>query len=382
MNYDEIKAKLASIVDKYKVNKDQINFLKDKRELLELCKGDNYLISIIGSMDVNNIDYYFSKITDYINENINKKNVEELISKTFGIDISEIQHNVLNNGNEIFSFYDIKYGELRVLENPKDGQSLTEQLKEIQNENVMFQSQKDYKSNANEILKSEIKDFNCELSLIPINDIYKYEKIINNLQPKERRMFDYLIKSKDIQKIAYVNIENCFAVTEDKKIIEAFIMENTNEVKIESPREYSYNYNQMDNKENIDENISSNVNNEVNIEEANIDIPFDDVEDMGELVEAELQVNNRKVTKEELEQIKKNIVKYYKNPSEMTSLPGEQREFYEKMVKIYAEKIDEQKKNNVQNQMVYKKDEQGYNNILSLSIIVIIFCIILFIILK
>ena len=76
---------------------------------------------------------------------------EEVISKTFGVDINDIEHKYLNSGKEIFSFYDSKIGRKRLLENPSDG-TLVEFLKEEQNNNADFQSN-DYKANSTAILK-------------------------------------------------------------------------------------------------------------------------------------------------------------------------------------------------------------------------------------
>ena len=65
-----------------------------------------------------------------------EKTEEEEIAKTFGVNVENIEHHFLSNGNEIFSFYDSNLGRQVIIENNKKGKSLFKYLKEIQDQNV------------------------------------------------------------------------------------------------------------------------------------------------------------------------------------------------------------------------------------------------------
>lgn len=117
--------------------------VEEKKAILEvnnLCKTDQEFSEM-----VNRLKGSFSNETrmNILNDYLNNKELkeaktnEEVISKTFGIDIKDIEHKYLNSGKEIFSFYDSKIGRKRLLENPSDG-TLTEFLKEEQNNNENF----------------------------------------------------------------------------------------------------------------------------------------------------------------------------------------------------------------------------------------------------
>ena len=64
------------------------------------------------------------------NVRASENNEEDQIAKIFGIDARDIQHLFLDSGSEIFCFYDSIMQRNIILENPKTGRSLLEQLEE------------------------------------------------------------------------------------------------------------------------------------------------------------------------------------------------------------------------------------------------------------
>ncbi len=347
-----------------------VEFLNAKRELLELSKEDNKLAILLVSIEGESLQNIQNMINVYIKskEIEQSKDEKETISKIFGIDISEIEHRQLNNGKEVFAFYDSEYSRKRVLENPENGKSLTEQLKKIQNENQDFQGIDDYKENANSMLKRQATDFNCELNMIYIGDISEYQKIIDGLEDKKRMAFDNLLKQKDINDIEYINIENCIALDSEGHMLESFIDENTNEPRLEKPKEYNYTVSEIDNK---DEVYGNTVVDTYNKETETFEISYNDLEDMPELIEAELaDVYKVGVSREQLHTIGNNIIKYYNNPDAMNNLSPEERAFYEKFVSMLATKIELKKEKS--NAPVLEYNSNGFINIILISVIAII----------
>ena len=110
-------------------------------------------------------------INEYFDKNNEKDtNPEKEIANTFGVDISKIEHKILDSGIEIFSFYNPENGKQVILENKKDGVSLVEQLKQIQAENTKYQSNNNEKNTTSILNDQRIKE-NIELKLIPIEEI-------------------------------------------------------------------------------------------------------------------------------------------------------------------------------------------------------------------
>lgn len=374
-----IKQKLEEYVNMLD-DPNSIEFLNVRRELLELSKDDKELAILLVSIEEKDKQTIQNNISTYINnkEFEKSKNEKEAISKTFGIDISEIEHRQLNNGKEVFTFYDSKYSRKRVLENPENGESLTEQLKRIQNENKDFQGIYDYKENASSMLKKQTTDFDCELQMIYIDDLGEYQKVIDGLEEKERIAFDNLLKQKDANDIKYINIENCIALDSEGHMIESFIDENTNKPRLEKTKEYNYIISEIDNK---DEIYGNAVIDTYNNETETFEISYNDLEDIPELVEAELvDIYKVEASKEQLYEIGNNVIKYYKNPDSMNNLPTEERTFYEKFVSMLATKIELKKGKS--NAPVLKYNSNGFINIILISIITIILGFIITLIFK
>lgn len=153
---------------------------EEKEAILEvnnLCKTDLEFNEMVNKLKGSFSDETrMNMLNDYLNQKELKeaKSNEEVISKTFGVDINDIEHKYLNSGKEIFSFYDSKIGRKRLLENPSDG-TLVEFLKEEQNNNEDFQSN-DYKANSTAILNEKLKEKNIELKMVYIGDLNDHQK--------------------------------------------------------------------------------------------------------------------------------------------------------------------------------------------------------------
>lgn len=363
-------------------NSKSIKFLNVKKELLVLSVDDKELGALLATIEGKNNEECKNIVNAYLNnKKLEKvKEEKEVVSKVFGIDVSEVEHRQLNNGKEVFAFYDSNYSRKRILENPTEGESLTQQLKRIQNENMNFQNSNDYKVNTNDILKKQTMDFDCEIKMIYINDIDNYQKIINGLNERERVAFEYLLTQKDINNIKYVNIENNFALDKDGNMIESFIDENTNKPIIEKPKEYNYQIKEIDNEDETYGNTSIAT---YNTETETFEISYDDLEDIPDLIEAELLTYNVDVNEGQIKEIGNNIIKYYKNPDKMTGLPERERTFYEEFVSILAEKLDLKKKQNQANQMKLEYDNNsGFSTILLVTILTLIIGVIIILMIK
>lgn len=347
--------------------------LKIKKDLIFASRGDNELYELLKNIEGKSKYETETMIGKYLNKkSIDKANDEkETISKVFGIDISEIEHKKLNNGKEIFVFYDYKYSRKRILENYINGESLTEYLKRIQNENTKYQSALDYKDNVNSMLNDQAIELDSELQMIYISDLMDYQKIINGLSEKERSAFEHLINQKDNLNLKYVNIQNCFAIDGNGNIVEAFVDEHTNKPRIEKPKEYSYNVNEIDNKEEIEnmKEVDEDSLSTKGDQELNNNINYDDLEDIPNLVEAELATLGVNVNQEQLREIGKNIINYYKNPDQMIYLDEETRKFYEKFVSMLSNNIE--LKNENQMNLSYSPSS-GFSTILIITILTII----------
>ena len=112
--------KYFELLDKYTLN-NKVVFNNEELELInkvndelnknpELSNLFNNLRNTFPSSRENLIDKYLDS---------KPKSLPEEISKTFGIDISKIEHKILDTGVEIFYFYDNTLGKEVVLENKK-----------------------------------------------------------------------------------------------------------------------------------------------------------------------------------------------------------------------------------------------------------------------
>lgn len=348
---------------------------EEKRAILEvnnLCKTDPEFNEMVNKLKGSFSDESRMNIlNDYLDQKELKeaKTNEEVISKTFGVDINDIEHKYLNSGKEIFSFYDPKIGRKRLLENPSDG-TLVEFLKEEQNNNEDFQSN-DYKANSTAILNEKLKEKNIELKMIYIGDLNDHQKEIDNLEEKKKKCLDEILKNKEKLGVVYVNLEDIVALDKDGKIIEGAYNDEKQKAEVQSPKGANYRAQEISNE---NSNVSSNENNGDSYATDNTSVnEFNEFEDIPDIINAEGIEPARR------EEVAENLKKYYKNPDAMLSLAPLEREYYEKLVGILSEKI-ELKKENKQVMILKNPDNKwGFSNIVLLSIIAIALAIVVLI---
>lgn len=349
--------------------------VEEKRAILEvnnLCKTDPEFNEMVSKLKGSFSDETRMNIlNDYLNQKELKeaKSNEEAISKTFGIDINDIEHKYLNSGKEIFSFYDSKIGRKRLLENPSEG-TLVEFLKEEQNNNEDFQSN-DYKANSTAILNEKLKEKNIELKMIYIGDLNDYQKEIDNLEEKKKKCLDEILKNKEKLGVVYVNLEDIVALDKDGKIIEGAYNEEKQKAEVQSPKEANYKAQEISNENN---DVSSNENNGESYTTDNTSVnEFNEFEDIPDIINAE------GIDPAMREEVAANLKKYYKNPDAMLSLAPLEREYYEKLVGILSEKIELKKENKQVMTLKNPDNKWGFSNIVLLSIIAIALAIVVLI---
>lgn len=348
---------------------------EEKRAILEvnnLCKTDPEFNDMVNKLKGSFSDESRMNIlNDYLDQKEiqEAKTNEEVISKTFGVDINDIEHKYLNSGKEIFSFYDPKIGRKRLLENPSDG-TLVEFLKEEQNNNEDFQSN-DYKANSTAILNEKLKEKNIELKMVYIGDLNDHQKEIDNLEEKKKKCLDEILKNKEKLGVVYVNLEDIVALDKDGKIIEGAYNDEKQKAEVQSPKGANYRAQEISNENN---NVSSNENNGESYVTDNTSVnEFNEFEDIPDIINAE------GIDPAMREEVAENLKKYYKNPDAMLSLAPLEREYYEKLVGILSEKI-ELKKENKQVMILKNPDNKwGFSNIVLLSIIAIALAIVVLI---
>lgn len=348
---------------------------EEKRAILEvnnLCKEDPEFNEMVNKLKGSFSDETRMNIlNDYLNQKELKeaKSNEEAISKTFGVDINDIEHKYLNSGKEIFSFYDSKIGRKRLLENPSDG-TLVEFLKEEQNNNEDFQSN-DYKANSTVILNEKLKEKNIELKMVYIGDLNDHQKEIDNLEEKKKKCLDEILKNKEKLGVVYVNLEDIVALDKDGKIIEGTYNDEKQKAEVQSPKEANYKAQEISNENNDvsfnENNVESYVTDNTNVNE------FNEFEDIPDIINAEgIDPAMRK-------EVAANLKKYYKNPDAMLSLAPLEREYYEKLVGILSEKIELKKENKQVMTLKNPDNKWGFSNIVLLSIIAIALAIVVLI---
>ena len=348
---------------------------EEKRAILEvnnLCKTDPEFNEMVNKLKGSFSDESRMNIlNDYLDQKELKeaKTNEEVISKTFGVDINDIEHKYLNSGKEIFSFYDSKIGRKRLLENPSDG-TLVEFLKEEQNNNEDFQSN-DYKANSTAILNEKLKEKNIELKMVYIGDLNDHQKEIDNLEEKKKKCLDEILKNKEKLGVVYVNLEDIVALDKDGKIIEGAYNEEKQKAEVQSPKEANYKAQEISNENNDvsfnENNVESYVNDNTNVNE------FNEFEDIPDIISAE------GIDPAMREEVAANLKKYYKNPDAMLALAPLEREYYEKLVGILSEKIELKKENKQVMTLKNPDNKWGFSNIVLLSIIAIALAIVVLI---
>lgn len=340
----------------------------------KIAKEDESVAVLLEELRVTNdknavIEKYFSSSKE---EEKQEGNVEEMIAFTFGIDISHIEHKYLNNGNEIFSFYDENVGRNVLLQNYKDGVSLVEQLKKIQAQNAIYQISNDEK-NATDILKDKMLKENCELSMVPVEEIPNKLKEIQGLSLEEFYQILFLYKNANLIGISYINFDNIIGMDKDGKVYEVY-KDSSYEYQIGEPNSARYKEDKIDVSDRIDESYTSSEQN-IALKSNYEDIPTEVEHDP---LEEEIKFDQLS------EDVKEKTIMFYEMPQALNELPDDIRQFwlenielYKKKLEIEEMKLNEKKNVNVKRLTLEMDNNKGNIDFASISFILgIVFTII------
>ena len=368
INRDMLKT-YAKIWDEYKKNPGFV-FSNENRNIItiinNMAENDEKLMALLEQLRSSNdpdlvIEEYFNNL-----QQVNKgsENESKIIAETFGIDISKIEHKYLKSGNEVFSFFDTSLGRQVVLENKKDGVSLVEQLKEIQVQNKNYQTSNDSLNTQNMLEDKALKE-NCELSMVPIEEVWEHLNQVQCLTIEDYRMLNFLIANAASLKISYINIENLVGIDKDGKIYEVY-KDSSLRYQIGEPNSASYNEEKINVSDRVDDNYTVSEQN-VNLQSSYEDVPN----------EIEKAPDSTDLSFDDLpEDIQQKVVMFYEYPEMLNSLSLEDREIWQSYIALYNEKIEleqEQLKNNnpkVKRYVMEKNDNYGYINLANLSLII------------
>ena len=346
-------------------NEEQINIINNINNMAKTNEELNRLIEELKQSNNKEefVENYFNNL-----ENKNNDNEYEIISQTFGIDINNIEHKYLNNGKEIFSFYDNNIGRNRILENNKNGVSLVEQLKEIQANNKKYQTSSN-ENNTEEILKDKNIKENCELSMIPLEQVGEELSQVKNLTIEDYNKLMFLIKNASSLNIHYINIENLIAINKDGKILEVY-KNSSYEYQIGEPNTAHY-------KEEVI-NVSEKTNENYTTSKQNIALQnsYEDNPNIVEHSEEEILFDNLD------DEIQEKTIMLYENPALLERIPEEQKELWLEYIELYKKKleIEEIQKENQYNKpkvKVYTKEKEKNQGFIYLKSIIAIIGIVI-----
>lgn len=329
-------------------------FLEEKaiNQLKEATKNDKNLDQMVMKLQK---EFDFNRqmdiIEEYFSQQKSSEKEEEVIARTFGIDISNIKHQFLQNGKELFVFY--SKGKNVVLENNKKGTSLVAQLKKMQLENEEYQTENN-SLNTEEMLNKKRMKENVQLSFLPVNQIENDKNILDKLDEKQLVQLSILLKNAVALHLKAINLENMIAVDIYQNIYEVYYSVETNGYRIQKPNEAAYHQETMEisseNTQNVDSEFEEN-----------------DYEDIPSILmnDAELTVS--------VEEAMQNIRMYYEYPEMLETLPEDKKGFYVKYTELYRKYMErEEKRKSKQKKLIRKARNDrkaGYIDALVLALI-------------
>ena len=182
------------------------------------------------------VEEYFSLTTSDTVEDINsnRESEEEVIAKTFGVDVSEVSHKYLENGLEVFVFYDNKSNREVLLQNEINGRSLKSYLMELQEQNENFQTESAEKNIYN-ILMDERNHKNLELSMYNVEDISNHYEEISHMSKNDLLKLNYLLRNCGELRVQSINLGNLVFLDTDNLLHEV-TFNDQNEIIVAEPK--------------------------------------------------------------------------------------------------------------------------------------------------
>lgn len=219
-------------IDKSAENNEILSFTPEERDAVRrvqvAASNDEELNKLLAQIKENGSNRE-KLVEEFFNKTKKSNSEEEEIAKVFGVDSRNIQTRTLDSGKVIFSFYDFKLNRLVVLENSKNGKSLSEYLEELQKENEEYQST-DEIGNATNIMDDQRKNTSMELEMIPINEVSQHENEIDQLSNEDREKLFFLLKNAESLGAVKVNIANLIYIDKDDNIREIVFDKDKNAV--------------------------------------------------------------------------------------------------------------------------------------------------------
>ena len=215
----------VSLEDKIYLEKIKDKFINSPtyRELLEKImnapQGESYQV----------IEEFYAKRQKEDNKPEEHKPEEEQIAKVFGVSADQIKHLYLKNGKEVFCFYSSSLGKDIVLENNKKGKSISEVLKELQEQDEKYQSD-DPSENSKDIMMDERLKSNMELKMYPPSEIPSHTAEIASLTAPQKILLNHLLKHAEELDIKVINIENLIYINNSHELKEITFDKNFNPV--------------------------------------------------------------------------------------------------------------------------------------------------------
>lgn len=219
MSHSELDGSILKYIEEQAANDLELSTLLEK---LKALPSDERMA---------HVDVYLKAKEE--NVQASEKGEEDQIAKIFGIDVRDIQHLFLDSGSEIFCFYDSIMQRNIILENPKTGRPLLEQLEDIQAKSEKYQTENDF-DNARDMMVEEVLQSNLELVFYSSEELDEHEEEIEKLSPDDRRKLKYLINHYDELMIKGINLENMIYLDQNGEIQEV-TLSNSNEIVISSP---------------------------------------------------------------------------------------------------------------------------------------------------
>jgi len=222
LRYIEIVNEMERAADKgenFKLSEDERFFIRKMQSVISQDEKLRKIVEDLFTMAPEERLEYLKNLEEKKDEKIEvTDDVEDAISKVFGIDTSDINHHFLDNGREIFSFYSSLLGRNVVLESGKKGLSLLDQLKSLQDEANQYENDKEVE--ADDILLDEAKRSDIELEMLTKDEIYSSASIFQSLDEEDLKKLNYLLVHYEELQIQGINVENMIFIDKDGKIKE------------------------------------------------------------------------------------------------------------------------------------------------------------------
>lgn len=284
-----------------------------------------------------------------------KKNMEtkrQELAHIYGLSLADIEHVVLENGKELFKFYNPKDRRIKMIENRDYGSNMSESFKSIQQELTFTQSE-NAKENAEQIYNHNSDYKQVELSLVSVTELkgnkYQYIRQINSLSTIDRKRLMALLKSADEIDLAYINITNAIGVDSKNQVIDVDYDYQNNHAIIKKAKVLSY----QDNKQMVTED-----NLVMEVTDADLDTVIKQVDiadDIPTITEPqELMIVGEKINTQK-------VVEFYNTPEliERSNLNDKQKAIYTRIIEKIKLKI---KNDNTKNTKKVRTLTKNNNN--------------------